>query len=211
MATFSCPSAKENDLGEGTTMDFAALIARVQRLLLSPATEWDTIAGEAADVQKIYMNYVGPLLIASAIAGAISLMFFGFGFGATLQQLLTQIVLGLIGVYVVAFVTNALAPTFGATPDMGQAFKLAAYAPTAAWVGGIFVIVPMIGSIVAIVGALYSLYLLYVGLPKLMRPPEDKVVIYILAIIGVMVVIFLAIGFISSSMLPSMTPMIRNY
>jgi hypothetical protein len=192
-------------------MDFAALIARVQRLLLSPATEWDTIAGEAADVQKIYVNYVGPLLIASAIAGALSLLFFGFGFGTTIQLLLTQIVLGLIGVYVVAFVINALAPTFGATPDMGQAFKLAAYAPTAAWVGGIFQIVPMIGSIVAIVGGLYSLYLLYVGLPKLMRPPEDKVVIYILAIIGVMIVIYLAIGFISSSMLPSMTPMIRNY
>lgn len=192
-------------------MDFAALIARVQRLLLSPATEWDTIAGEAADVQKIYVNYVGPLLIAAAIAAALSLLWFGFGFGITIQLLLTQIVLGLIGVYVVAFVVNALAPTFGATPDMGQAFKLAAYSPTAAWVGGIFAIVPVIGAIAGIVGALYSLYLLYVGLPKLMRPPEDKVVIYILAIIGVMIVIYLAIAFISSSMLPSMTPMIRNY
>lgn len=192
-------------------MDFAALIARVQRLLLSPATEWDMIAGEAADVQKIYVNYVGPLLIAAAIAAALSLLFFGFGFGITIQLLLTQIVLGLIGVYVVAFVVNALAPTFGATPDMGQAFKLAAYSPTAAWVGGIFAIVPVIGAIAGIVGALYSLYLLYVGLPKLMRPPEDKVVIYILAIIGVMIVIYLAIAFISSSMLPSMTPMIRNY
>jgi hypothetical protein len=156
------------------------------------------------------MNYVGPLIVASAIATALAYMFIGFGF-ATLQVLLTQIVLGLLGVYVVAFVINALAPTFGATADMGQAFKLSAYAPTAAWVGGIFAIVPLVGGVVAIAGALYSLYLVYVGLPKLMRPPEDKVIVYTLAIIGVMIVIYLAIGLISASMLPSMTPLIRNY
>lgn len=190
-------------------MDFAALIARVQRILLSPATEWDTIAGEAADVQKIYMSYVGPLVIAAALVGAIALMSFGFGFGLVLQLAITQIVLGLISVYVVAFVINALAPTFGATADMGQAFKLAAYSPTGSWIGGLFVIIPVLGGIVAIVGALYSLYLFYVGLPKLMRPPQDKVLIYTLSIIGVMIVIYILIGAITSSMMPSMTPMMR--
>lgn len=190
-------------------MDFAALIARVQRILLSPATEWDTIAGEAADVQKIYMSYVGPLVIAAALVGAIALMSFGFGFGLALQLAITQIVLGLISVYVVAFVINALAPTFGATADMGQAFKLAAYSPTGSWIGGLFVIIPVLGGIVAIVGALYSLYLFYVGLPKLMRPPQDKVLIYTLSIIGVMIVIYILIGAITSSMMPSMTPMMR--
>jgi hypothetical protein len=190
-------------------MDFAALIARVQRILLSPATEWDTIAGEAADVQKIYMSYVGPLVIAAALVGAVALMSFGFGFGLVLQLAITQIVLGLISVYVVAFVINALAPTFGATADMGQAFKLAAYSPTGSWIGGLFVIVPVLGGIVAIVGALYSLYLFYVGLPKLMRPPQDKVLIYTLSIIGVMIVIYIVIGAITSSMMPSMTPMMR--
>jgi hypothetical protein len=192
-------------------MDFAALIARVQRLLLSPEHEWEVIAGEVADMQKIYMSYVGPLIVASSVAAAIAYMYLGHGVGTTIQLLLTQVVLGLLGVYVIAFVVNALAPTFGATPDMGQAFKLAAYAPTAAWVGGICAIVPLIGGIVAIGGALYTLYLYYVGLPRLMRPPEDKVVVYLLAVLGVVIAIFIAIGAISASMLPSMTPLIRNY
>lgn len=191
-------------------MDFAALIARVQRLLLSPESEWGVIAGEAADMQKIYTNYVGPLIVASSIAATIAYMYMGYGIGTAIQVLLTQIVLGLLGVYVVAFVVNMLAPTFGATPDMGQAFKLAAYAPTAAWVGGVCAIVPLIGGIVAIGGALYTLYLYYVGLPRLMRPPEDKVVVYLLAVLGVVIVIFIAIGAISASMVPSMTPLIRN-
>lgn len=192
-------------------MDFAALITRAQRLLLSPESEWEIVAGEAADIQAIYMNYVGPLIVASSIAGAIAYLYLGHGIGGTIQVLLAQVVLGLLGVYVIAFVVNALAPSFGATPDMGQAFKLAAYAPTAAWVGGICAIVPLIGGIVAIGGALYTLYLYYVGLPRLMRPPEDKVVVYLLAVLGVVIVIFIAIGAISASMLPSITPLTRSY
>lgn len=174
-------------------MDLTSLIARVQRLLLSPATEWDVIAGEAADVAKIYANYVGPLVLAAMVLTGLGLMFYTrMGLGGAIQFIIVQTVLSLILVYVVAFVINALAPTFGATADMGQAFKLAAYAPTAAWIGAIFNIVPVLGQIIAIAAAFYSLYLLYVGLPKLMRPPEDKVMVYTLSIIGVMIVVNIA-------------------
>ena len=176
-------------------MDIAWIIGRAQRLLLSPATEWDAIAGEPADVQKTYMNYVGPLIIAAAIAAALGMVSLA-GFGFAIKLLVTQIVMGLVMVYVLAIVINALAPTFGATSDMGQAFKLAAYSPTASWIAGLLMIVPVLG-ILAIVGALYSLYLLYVGLPKLMKPPEDKVMPYTLAVIGAMIVIGIATYFVS--------------
>jgi hypothetical protein len=196
-------------------MDFAWLIGRVQRLLLSPASEWDAIAGEAADVQKIYTTYVGPLVIAAAIAAFIGMTLVGvagfrFPIGAGLTQLILQIVLGLVMVYVLAFVINALAPQFGATQDMGQAFKVAAYAPTASWVASLVMIIPMLG-VLALLGALYSLYLLYVGLPKLMKPAQDKAMVYTLAVIGVMIVIGIVMAVAQSSMMPAMTPMMRNY
>jgi hypothetical protein len=188
-------------------MDFVALFARVQKLLMSPAAEWDVIAGEAADIQKIYLNYVGPLVLASSLAFALGLVSF-MGFGVALQQFLVQAVVGLVMVYVLAFVINMLASNFGATPDMGQAFKLAAYSPTASWIGGLAMIVPALW-IVALLGGLYSLYLLYVGLPKLMKPAADKAVIYILAIIGVMIVIGVVIAFIQMSLMPR--AMMRPY
>jgi len=173
-------------------MDFTVLIARVQRLLTSPATEWDAIAGEAADIPKIYVNYVGPLVLAASVVTGIAMIFWGLGLGYAVQFIIVNTVLQLILVYVVAFIINALAPTFGATQDMGQAFKLAAYAPTAAWVGAVFNIIPVLGQVIAIAAAFYSLYLLYVGLPKLMRPPEDKVAVYTLSIIGVIIVVNIA-------------------
>ena len=121
---------------------------------------------------------------------------------------LISIMLGLIMVYVLAFVINALAPQFGGKQDMGQAFKLAAYAPTARWVTGLLGIIPALG-IIALLGALYSLYLLWIGLPKLMKPAEDKAVGYTIAIIVVMIVMSIIIASVASAMMPSMTPMMR--
>jgi hypothetical protein len=69
-------------------------------------------------------------------------------------------------------------------------------------------ILPQLG-IIALLGGLYSLYLLYVGLPKLMKPAEDKALVYTLAVVGVMIVIYILIGVISGMMMPSMTPMMR--
>jgi hypothetical protein len=198
-------------------MDFAAILSRVQRLILSPAAEWDVIAGEDANVQRIYMSYVGPLIVAAALAAAIGMSVVGYNFGlgtfrvpagAALGQAILQVLLGLAGVYVTGLVINALAPQFGGTPDAGQAFKVAAYSPTASWVAGLVMILPQLG-IVALLGGLYSLYLLYVGLPKLMKPAEDKALVYTLAVVAVMIVIYILIGAISSMMMPSMTPMMR--
>jgi Yip1 domain len=196
-------------------MDFASIIGRAQRLLLSPAAEWDVIAGEAADVQKIYMNYVGPLVVAAAVAAAIGfsvvgVMGFRMGMGTAFTMMIVQIVMGLVMVYALAFVINMLAPQFGAKPDMDQAFKLAAYSPTANWVASLALIIPALG-ILALLGALYSLYLLYVGLPKLMKPAADKQMVYTLAIIAVMILIAVVMSVVQSSIMPSMMPMMRNY
>src|SRR3546814_19914555 len=85
-----------------------------------------------------------------------------------------------VGVWVLAWIINALAPTFEATRNPVQAMKVAAYSATAAWVAGVFQIVPSLGWIGAILG-LYSLYLLYLGLPILMKAPAAKAMAYTLA------------------------------
>lgn len=201
-------------------MDFAKLMARVQHLLMSPATEWDAIAGEPADVQAIYMNYVGPLVVAAGVAIAIGVSVVGvsvpivgtfrFGVSAALTQMIIYIVLNLAMVYGLAFAINAFAPQFGATPDMGQAFKLAAYSPTAWWVASLVMIIPSLG-ILAVLGGFYSLYLLYVGLPTLMKPAADKATTYTLVIVGVMIAIAVIVSVLQSNMMPAMTPMMRTY
>jgi hypothetical protein len=97
----------------------------------------------------------------------------------------------LVGVYVVAFVIDFLAGTFGARKDFGNAMRVSAYAPTAAWLTGIFNIIPLLG-ILSILG-LYSLYLLHTGIVALMRPAPDRAVIYTIAVILCAIIIWFII------------------
>jgi len=96
-------------------------------------------------------------------------------------------------------VINALAPSFGAKQDMPQAIKLSAYSMTAAWVAGIFYLLPALW-ILALVGSIYSLYLFYVGLPILMKSPEDKTPAYAISVIVACIVVYFIIGAVTSRM-----------
>jgi hypothetical protein len=156
------------------------IVGRIRRLLLSPEAEWAAINGEPADMGDIYKNYVLPLIAFSALASAIGSMMLGVNFAIVLRGLLFAVIVGSAGVYLFSLIIDALAPTFGGEKNAGQAFKVAAYAPTALWVASVFRIIPVL-SILSILG-LYSLYLLYTGLPELMKCPKDKALVYTVVI-----------------------------
>ncbi len=170
------------------------IVGRVQRLLLSPAAEWAAINGEPADMGSIYKNYVLPLVAFSALASAIGSMMLGVSLTFALRELLFAVIVGAASVYLFSLIIDALAPTFGGQKNAGQAFKMAAYAPTAAWVASVFNIIPMLG-ILSILG-LYSLYLLYVGLPELMKCPQDKALIYTIVIFACAIVLAFILSFL---------------
>src|SRR4029078_6815808 len=71
--------------------------------------------------------------------------------------------------------------------------RVSAYAPTAAWVAGVFNIIPLL-SFLSILG-LYSFYLLYTGITGLMRPPTDKAIIYTIAVIVCAIIVWMVIFF----------------
>ena len=98
----------------------------------------------------------------------------------------------LAGTYVLALVIDALAPTFSGQRSQIQALKLAAYSLTAAWLAGIFALIPEL-RLLGLLG-LYSLYLLYGGLPVLMKPSGDKTLPYTAVVVVAAFVLFLIIG-----------------
>jgi hypothetical protein len=180
------------------------VVARAKAILMTPKQEWAAIDTEPPNVPALLTGYVLPLAAIGAIARFIGFSIFGIaGFrlpmGWGISQAITSFVLAVIGVFVVAWVINALAPTFGATQSMPQAIKLSAYSMTAAWVAGIFYILPFL-AILALIGALYSLYLFFVGLPVLMKVPADKVVVYTVVIFVACVVLFWVIAMVTSRM-----------
>jgi hypothetical protein len=182
------------------------LIARVIGILTRPKAEWDVIAPEAATTQGLMLGYAAILAALPAIAGAVHGLMPHCLFGVcytpnpvfVIIGAVVSYVISVIGVFVVGIIIDALAPSFGGEKNPVQATKVAVYSWTAAWLAGIFVIVPWVGFLLSLLG-LYSLYLLYTGIPKLMKSPEDKSLIYTVVVIALAVVVFVIGGAIAGA------------
>ena len=178
------------------------LALRVKNLVTRPRSEWQAIEAEPHTVLDLYTGYVMILSAIPAVAGFVGLSLVGFGaFGATyrvapasgLVHALVSYLLSLAFVYVLALVIDSLAPAFGSRKDFVQALKVAAYSQTPYWIAAVLTIVPSLWIITVLVG-LYSLYLMFVGLPIVMKTPAEKAPLYFVVVL--MVVIVLTVGMV---------------
>ena len=178
------------------------LVERAKEIILQPQAAWEKIKGEETTIKDLYTSYACILALIPAIANFIGMSLVGSSFmgisfrvpiGTGLVQAILQYVLTLVGIYVVAFIIDALAPSFDSKKNMVSAMKVAVYASTPAWIAGILGIIPMLG-ILAIIASLYGLYLFYVGLPILMETPKEKVLGYFIVVIVVAIIVSVLIG-----------------
>ena len=184
------------------------LITRALNLLLHPQDTWDVIEAEPATIEGLYKGWVLPLAAIPAVGRMIGLLSFGGiqifgvryqpGFAAIIGDAIASYALTLISVYLLALVIDQFAVQFGGEHSRTQAFKVAAYSGTAAWLAGLFMLLPTVGGLFAVVGALYSLYLLHVGLPKLMRSDPRLTLNYFALTLVAAVIMALIIGSLTS-------------
>ena len=185
-----------------------SLIARAGAILTKPNQTWDVIDAEQIEIPDLYKTYVAPLAAIPAVCGAIGMLGMGgihiFGIHVrpsvtgVISEMVVNYVLTLVGVYVLALVIDQLAPRFGAARGRTQAFKLAAYSGTAWWVAGVFRLLPGIGWLFGLLAGLYGLYLMYLGLPKLMKVEGDRTVPYLAVSLVVALLFTILIGLLSS-------------
>ena len=185
-----------------------SLFARVAAVLIRPEAAWEVIDAEPAEIGELYRTWVAPLAAIPAVCRAVSILALGgihlFGVrympsvGAVVGQMAVTYVLTLGEVYVLAWVVDVLAPRFEGVSNRIQAFKLAAYSGTAAWVAGVFALLPTVGGLIAFLAGLYSLYLLYLGLPRLMKTPLERATSYFAVSLAVAFLLAVLIGALSS-------------
>lgn len=190
--------------------DRAALLQRVLDILMRPRETWLQINAEDGNPGRIYLGYLVFLAAIPAVAGFIGYSLIGVGaFGISVrvpvvQGLVSMVVgyvLSLAMVYVLALIANMLAPRFQAQQDMGSAFKLVAYASTAGMLGGVFSILPSL-AMLGLLAALYSVYLLYTGIPVLMKAPQEKAVGYTAALVVCGILAGIVVGLATSLVTP---------
>jgi hypothetical protein len=180
-------------------------VQRVQRILLSPRTEWEVIDAEATTLAPLYTGYVMPLAAIGPISQIIGYSVFGITvpfmgtyrvpIGSAITSAVVGYILTLVGTYVLALIIDGLAPTFNGQRNQIQALKVAAYSSTASWVAGIFLLIPGLRWLTLL--GLYSLYLLYLGLPVLMKAPREKAMGYTAVVVLAAIVLFVIIGMVA--------------
>jgi hypothetical protein len=180
----------------GASAEARSLAARVKGILLEPRTEWGIIEAEPATVGSI-LRYVLILAAIPPIGSATGLWatgdFHTNGFWLV-QIAIANYARELISVYLVALIINVLAPTFGSQKGRIAALKVAAYSATAVWVTGILYVSPTLGRLASVAAALYSIYLLYRGLPVLMKSPPSQAVPYTVMTVAAVLVVSVAVG-----------------
>ena len=183
------------------------LIQRVQDILLKPKDTWAQIDAESATVGSIYREYLIILAAIPALAMFIGTSFIGVGiFGFSyhvpvvpgIVAMVLRYALSLVIAYVMALIVDALAPSFGGTKNTLNAFKVVAFASTAAYVAGVLNILPSL-SMLGLLAGLYSAYLVYLGLPVLMKCPEDKAIGYTAVVIVIGIVTSVVIGVVAGA------------
>jgi hypothetical protein len=180
------------------------LIDRIKNILISPKTEWPVIEREPTSIAQLYKGYAIPLAAFSALMSFLRMSVIGisFGFGSFRVPLATGLVwtvvnfvTGLIGLFLFGLIIDFLAPTFSGQRDQRQALKTAAYTFTPAALGSVLGLFGGLGRLLQFIAALYAIYLLYLGLPLLMRSPKEKAAGYTAATIicGILVGVVLAV------------------
>jgi hypothetical protein len=165
---------------------------RAYRILAAPASEWTKIESESGDAAYLLSGYEAPLALVPAVSGFIGACIIGVAVPAT-GTLRAPIFDGLFGavfgyvlscatVLILALLIDLVAPLFGGRRSFDAAFKLAVYSYTPVWLVGIFLLAPGL-HFLGLLG-LYGAYLLWIGLPQLMKTPEQKLQIFAAVIVA---------------------------
>jgi hypothetical protein len=185
-----------------------ALMDRAKAICLKPNTEWPVIEAETSSAQNLMVGYAVPLAAIGPIAGVVggvvigrTIPFIGtyhVPIVSALTLAIVSYVLSLVGIFVLSFIINALAPSFGGQKSSAQALKLAVYAYTPAWIAGVFTLLTAL-SWLPIIAGIYGLYLFYVGLPVLMKSPKEKSLGYTIVVIICAIVLSVVIAAVAGA------------
>lgn len=178
-------------------------------LLTHPDREWEAIRNESESVGKLYLGHVLILALVPALAGFYGSTQVGWQIGdgqvirltATSALQLSVLFYGamLAGIYILGRFIDFFAATYEVKDSTPRGITLAAYTATPVFLIGIIAAYPNIwvNMIAGLIAVSYAVYLLYEGLPILMKIPEDRGFMFASAVLTVGLVMFVGLLAIS--------------
>ncbi|MGD9966677.1 MAG: Yip1 family protein [Hyphomonadaceae bacterium] len=157
------------------------ILSRAYGLLREPKKEWEQIKAEQTTIPNILIGYVAPLaaippvcdLIGSALFNRLLTIEPG---EALIRAVVTWVVtIGLV--FFLGVLVNVVADNFDGDKDELAAQKIAAYSLTPSFLSGVFSLWPPLWWI-SLFALAAMVYIMYRGLPVLMKAPPDRALSY---------------------------------
>ena len=168
------------------------LVQRVINILMRPKEEWQVIANERPDKNKILFGYLMILALIPAIITFInySLIFSYSTIYYPIIQAVISYCITISIIYLASYIVDLLAPSFDSEQNFDRSFQLVSYAYTPVCVVFILGVIPGLNIIAIFVGFLYMIYLLITGIPLLKKAPDDKATGYGILLVLIMLILF---------------------
>ncbi len=183
------------------------LVKRAKNIIFLPRGTWPEVKVEQKTIKDLYTSYAAILAAIPAISKLIGVSFFDIPmkevhYGSFSMNFMGGVVfsyiLSLVGIYIIAYITNNLAPIFGSQKNMLNAMKAVVYSWTPYWIAGTLYIVPSL-SVLVLLASFYGIYLFYLGLPILMDTPKEKALGYTIVSVLASTLVFFLMGAIAGA------------
>lgn len=157
------------------------ILSRAWGLLREPGKEWEQIKAEQTTIPSILIGYVAPLAAIPPVCDLIGSTLFNSMLSldpasAVVRGVVTWVV-SIALVFLLGLLVNTLADNFDGDRDDLSAQKVAAYALTPAFLSGVFSLWPPLWWL-SLIALAAMVFLMYRGLPILMKAPEDRALGY---------------------------------
>ncbi|WP_160152809.1 Yip1 family protein [Microbulbifer sp. ALW1] len=184
------------------------LLSHTIGIFTNPDKEWRAIRADKHSFVQVFLSHVPILALIPCVAGYIGVTHFGFELGGHVAKLtpksagylavVTYIAL-LVGIYLVGEFINWMAKAYGVEGDEPtrhyEGTALAVFITTPVLLAGIVMLYPHLWLVVTVMGlaGLYSVYLLYEGIPILMNMSKERAFLYASAVLTVGLVMMVTV------------------
>jgi len=194
-------------------MNIDVFIDRILELLVNPLGEWEKIKqNDTDDLWRYLLNHLTPMIllnvvsyfigvvfVGSKISGASGIQYLSWPRALFAAMLLAAAYVGII--FAGSKIVNLIVTSFASEQDENNAFKLVGFSLYPLLIFGSLHIIPSIKA--GIMAGFYGVYLLYTGLPVLMKTPKEKsatfTLVISLTIIGMIALAFSLINIVSGA------------
>jgi hypothetical protein len=183
-------------------MDFKFFLNGIKNMILYPVKAWETIDSENRPFKVVRNSYFFPLIIlvaVSAFAGSLIFINPKLSVVYSLFVAIKCFVLFYFTIYATAFIQKEITYSLDLGRDFNISFRIVVYSITPFIICQIFS--RLFESLLFVnIIALYCLYIFWIGVEKMLKPPQYKKIPMLIASLVIMAGIFIASDLILSKL-----------